>query len=74
METKAILPATGAFVLGLFVGMILFVLLFLPHYTKAINCNHWADEVINECIDQYPDFYDTIGEGDSWDNYISNKQ
>lgn len=73
MKTEQILPTTGAFILGAFIGMIAFALMLLPHYQKAISRAHWADEVINECIDQYPDFYDTIAEGDNWDNYTTNK-
>lgn len=72
MDTKAILPATGAFVLGLFIGLLLFSVWIIPHYQRAINHSHWADEVINECIDQYPDFYDTVAEGDNWDYYVNN--
>ena len=73
MKTKQILPTTGAFIFGVVTGIVLFAVLLLPHYTKAINHAHWADEVINECIDQYPDFYDTVAERDSWGNYVINK-
>ena len=73
MKTEQILPTTGTFIFGVIAGILLFAILLLPHYTKAINHAHWADEVINERIDQYPDFYDTVAEGDSWGNYIINK-
>ena len=73
MKTEQILPTTGAFVLGVFLGIIAFSLMLLPHYTKVVNQAHWDDEVINECIEMYPDFYDAIGEGDNYCNYIQNK-
>ena len=73
MKTEQILPTTGAFIFGVIAGILLFAILLLPHYTKTINHAYWADEVINVCIDQYPDFYDTVAEGDSWSNYIINK-
>lgn len=73
MKTEQILPTTGAFMFGVIAGIVLFAVLLLPHYTKAINHAHWADEVIEECIDQYPDFYDVVAEGDSWGNYVINK-
>lgn len=69
MKTEHILPATGVFTIGLFAGILLFILIFLPQYQHEVNHAHWADAVIEECIDQYPDFYDTIAEGDNWDNY-----
>lgn len=73
MKTKQILPTTGAFIFGVVAGIVLFTIFLLPHYTKAISHAHWADEVIEECIDQYPDFYDVVAEGDSWGNYVINK-
>lgn len=73
MKTEHILPTTGAFTLGLFLGILLFALIFIPQYQREVNRVHYAEEVINECIDQYDDFYDTIAEGDAWNEYISNK-
>lgn len=73
MKTEHILPATGVFTIGLFAGVLLFILVFLPQYQREVNHAHWADEVIEECIDQYPDFYDTIAEGDAWSKYMENK-
>ena len=73
MKTEHILPATGAFTLGFFLGILLFICIFLPQYQREVNCVHYADEVIEECIEQYNDFYDTITEGDAWSKYIENK-
>lgn len=74
MKTEHILPATGAFTLGFFLGIFLFICIFLPQYQREVNRVHYADQVIEECIKQYPAFYDTIAEGDAWGNYIKNKQ
>jgi len=70
MKTEHILPATGIFTIGLFAGILLFVLIFLPQYQREVNHAHWADEVIKEAIKDNPNFFDTIGEGDNWNNYI----
>ena len=57
-------------VIGLLIGMLLIFFIFLPHYTRIVTLSHYAEQVIEECIDQYPDFYDTIAEGDSWSGYV----
>lgn len=74
MKTEHILPTTGAFTLGLFLGILLFALIFIPQYQREVNRVHYADEVINECIEQYSDFDDTIAEGDAWSVYVLSKQ
>lgn len=57
-------------IIGIIIGMLLIGFIFLPHYTRIVNLSHYAEQVIDECIDQYPDFYDTIAEGDNWCNYV----
>lgn len=69
MKTEHILPTIGAITIGFFLGILLFALIFIPQYQREVNKCHWADAVIEECMDQYPDFYDTIAEGDSYCNY-----
>lgn len=74
MKTEHILPYTGIFSLGLFAGILLFTLIFIPQYQREVNRVHYADEVIQECIEQYDDFFDTIGEGDAYSEYVFSKQ
>lgn len=74
MKTEQILPTTGAFALGFLLAMLAFALIFIPQYQREVAHSHWADAVIEECQDYYPDFYDTIGEGDNWDNYINSSK
>ena len=73
MKTEQILPATGIFTLGFFLGILTFSVWLLPHYQRAINHSHWADEVIKECIELNPDFFDTVAKGDAWNNYNNNR-
>lgn len=73
IKTENILPATGVFTIGLFAGILLFVLIFMPQYQREVNRVHYADKVIEECIMQYDDFYDTIGEGDAYAVYVLSK-
>lgn len=73
METEQILPTIGAFTFGIAVGILLFVFLFLPSYQSIVEKNHYADEVINECLEQCPDLYDTVLEGDAWAKYMELK-
>lgn len=65
-----VMPTVGGFAVGLFLGILLFTLTMHNHYVKAVNEAHWAKEVIIECIDQYPDFYDTIAEGDAYSEWV----
>lgn len=74
IPTECILPATGVFTLGLFAGIIVFVIIFLPQYRREVNRVHYADEVINECTEYYSDFYDVIAEGDVWEAYVASKE
>lgn len=69
-----VMPTVGGFAFGLLAGILLFTLTMHGYYTKSVNEAHWASQVIEECIEQYPNFFDTIGEGDNWDNYIISKQ
>ena len=73
MKTEHILPTTGAITIGFFLGILLFTLIFMPQYQRVVNRAHYADQVIEECIEQYDDFYDTIAEGDAWSEYMENK-
>lgn len=73
MKTEHILPTTGAFTLGFFLGILLFTCIFLPQYQREVNRVHYADQVIKECVKQYPTFYDTIAEKDAWSKYIESK-
>jgi len=74
MKTENILPATGLFSLGLFLGVLIFSVIFIPQYQREVNRVHYADEVIKECIEYYPDFDDVIGEGDAYCEYVLSKQ
>ena len=58
-------------VIGFIIGMLTLFFIFLPHYTRSVDMGHWAEKVIDDCISQYSDdFYDTIAEGDNWNNYV----
>lgn len=74
MKTENILPFTGAFTLGALVAVLVFACIFIPQYQREVNRVHYADKVIEECIIQYDDFYDTIGEGDAYCEYVLSKQ
>lgn len=70
MKTEHIMPAVGIFTTGIFCGVIFFALSLIKPYRSAVNEAHWAKEVITECINQYPDFYDTIAESDAYSEWV----
>ena len=74
MKTESILPAVGWLTIGAFASIFAFALIFIPQYQREVNRVHYADEVIQECIEQYDDFFDTIGEGDAYSEYVFSKQ
>ena len=73
MKTENLLSIIFATTLGIFVGVIVLAILIIPEYKKEVNRVHYADKVIEECAEQYDDFYDTIAEGDAWSDYIENR-
>lgn len=70
MQSNTPLLLSGGFSAGLILGLIISASIVLSHYQKVVNHAHWADEVIKEAIEDNPTFFDTIGEGDNWNNYI----
>lgn len=60
----------AAVAIGAVLGIFICAISLLRPYRATINEAHWAKEVINECINQYPDFYDTIAEGDAYSEWI----
>lgn len=70
MQSEQLLNYCAALAIGAVLGIIVCALSLLRPYRSAINEAHWAKEVITECIDQYPDFYDTIAEGDAYSEWV----
>lgn len=63
---EVILIIIGHVCLSILLGIMIGGLLWTPPFINRNKTIDRANAVIQECIEQYPDFYDTIGEGDAW--------
>lgn len=73
MKTENIMPMVGAFTIGVILTVATFAIIFVPKYNKKVQEIKYADAVIDRCINQYNDFYDTVAEGDEWFYYVESK-
>lgn len=69
MKQFNVLEVAGIVSATLLIAVAICGSVFIVEYNKLSDKLNAADAVINECIDCYDSFYDTVGEGDAYYEY-----